>query len=180
MQPLLILTISLSLFACRAPREAAKNTNSNPDIQESAVQLAQIAPQDLQFKTAEESPDVFVSMERTACFGTCPIYKMMVLQNGQALYEGIQHVEMEGRYTSTFSKSEMHSILEKADEYGFWKLNEKYDSPVTDFPTTFTSLRKGKQVKMVEHRVAGPGALKAFEDYIDSLIKSKEWKRIDN
>jgi hypothetical protein len=131
------------------------------------------------FKRASESKDVFATLEKTPCYGTCPIYKLMILKTGKAIYQGIDHVERKGKFETTFSKAEMDMILKKADETGFWELADEYDAPVTDFPTTITSLRKGNKTKVIANRVGGPSELRAYENFLEALLKQKAFVKLE-
>src|SRR5919202_5807692 len=39
-----------------------------------------------------------VTLERTACFGTCPAYKVTIRSDGTIIYEGREFVQMKGTY----------------------------------------------------------------------------------
>jgi hypothetical protein len=186
-----ILTIILS--ACGAAKNAGENGSENkktsaiqPVQNEVSEQAPEVSIDDMQeipedpnkFKRANEGKEVFASLEHTPCYGTCPIDKLMILKSGRAVYEGIDHVEHIGKFETNFSKSEMDIILLKAEEIGFWKMADKYDSPVTDFPTTITSLRKGNKTKVIHNRVNGPADLSAFEKLINGMLKEKKLERI--
>ena len=103
--------------------------------------------------SSEESTDVkikkgkkelIISLERTACYGTCPIYKMEVFSDGSAFYHGERFVEKEGNYEFTVSKETMDYILKKADEISFFQMEDKYTANVSDLPKTivFSELPK--------------------------------------
>ena len=47
--------------------------------------------------TTENSyADLLITMERTPCHGTCPVYKLTISGNGEVTYEGHNFVEVEG------------------------------------------------------------------------------------
>jgi hypothetical protein len=192
MKSLISLFIILSLLsACGAKKEAgdtATTTNNEQPVQPiqqplgggaSDVQGNPDFGQQKDFKRATESKDVFATMEKTPCYGTCPIYKLMILKTGKAFYQGIDHVERIGKFETTFSKAEMDMILKKADEIGFWELADEYDSPVTDFPTTITSLRKGNKTKVIANRVGGPSELRAYENFLEKLLRERDFVKLE-
>jgi hypothetical protein len=37
---------------------------------------------------AADYSNMVITLERTACFGTCPIYRLTIQGNGQVVYEG--------------------------------------------------------------------------------------------
>ena len=39
-----------------------------------------------------QSPKIIISLEKTACFGRCPVFKIIIYNNGEALYNGQKFV----------------------------------------------------------------------------------------
>ena len=69
----------------------------------------------------------------------------------------------------------MSQITNKANELRYFELNDEYDSPVTDFPTTYTSIQKEGVAKLVKNRVGGPDNLKDFESFLDEMLNGVSW-----
>ena len=68
---------------------------------------------------------LIISLEKTACFGTCPILKIEIYNNGTIVYNGIKHVKKIGIYNLEIEKQEIQKILSKAEEIGFYKLKKE-------------------------------------------------------
>ena len=49
--------------------------------------------------------EVVITLERTACFGVCPVYKLTVYGDGRVVYEGKRFVRVEGTITRNISES---------------------------------------------------------------------------
>ena len=47
---------------------------------------------------AEEKTNLItkIELERTQCYGPCPVYKLSILRNGEITYNGIQFVKILG------------------------------------------------------------------------------------
>lgn len=121
------------------------------------------------------SPVVVATIERTACFGKCPMFKATFFSDGTVHYEGKRFVANEGLFTIKISNDEVNSIFAEADKLGYWGLDDRYDSSVTDFPSCITSVTKNDKTKSVYNRVGGPKSLKAFERHLESLLEEKEY-----
>ena len=67
---------------------------------------------------------LIISLEKTACFGTCPILKIEIYNNGAIVYNGIKHVKKIGIHNLEIEKQEIQKILSKAEEIGFYKLKK--------------------------------------------------------
>lgn len=124
-----------------------------------------------------ESTITKISLERTACFGTCPVYKLSVYRSGRVEFDGKEHVQEKGRRSGRISAADFARLVGKIEEINFFGLNDRYHANVTDLPTTTTSVTRGNRTKTVEDYFAGPAGLKEFEDLIDEVAKSSIWIR---
>ena len=122
---------------------------------------------------------LFASMERTPCYGRCPTYKAVIYQNGYAEWTGTRFTEKIGKYTCTFSYDDMKTILKKAEEIGYFELNDVYDSQVTDLPSVFTSVVSNGKAKSIKSRHSAPEKLREFEKFLDSILEKQNWKQIE-
>ena len=113
--------------------------------------------------TSEIEP--IVSLQRTACFGTCPIYKIEIYTDGSGTYTGTRFVENIGVSKFQLSKSDVNKILEYAIKIGFSKLKDEYSEPITDLPTTFIQIKD----KKIKDYTGAPKKLKNLENLIDKI-----------
>ena len=124
-----------------------------------------------------EPPITQVTLERTACFGTCPDYKLTVYRSGQVEFDGKYYVRAKGRRTGRISEKDFEKLVKKIDEIKFFGLKDRYDANVTDLPTRKTSVTRGNRTKTVENYFGGPAGLQELEDLIDEVAKSSIWIR---
>lgn len=123
--------------------------------------------------------EIFASMERGACFGRCPIYKMYIYESGKATYEGINFVDLMGAYQTTFTAKELADISANAREYGLDTMALEYDKKgVTDLPTAMIGVTFDGEYKKIKMRYGYPQSLRTFRDYFEELLKSKEWEAV--
>ncbi len=172
----------LSIFMIAIALQACKTSEEVVDVKETVTE----APSDTADLASEEIPvdsdstaerALFASIERTFCFGRCPVYKMRIYSDGSVEYEGIRDVDMIGKYTTTITKSKMNAILKMAEEIKFFELEDEYDDPmVTDLPSATTSVvgHDGK-TKSVKRRHGFPKRILQLEKLFDDLMKSERW-----
>lgn len=112
-----------------------------------------------------------VTLERTACFGTCPVYKVTLRSDGTILYEGREFVEMKGTY-----KGQVYGFDRLARliiSQGYFNLKDKYSINATDLPSAVTSVvRDGKRKTIVDYGGTGPIELWGIEMAIDGMLKN--------
>ena len=56
--------------------------------------------------------DVVIRLERTACFGECPVYSVAIDGDGNVVYEGAKFVRVVGRQTDRIPASRVAAILD--------------------------------------------------------------------
>ncbi len=130
-----------------------------------------------------EPPITMIVLERTTCFGACPVYILTVQSSGRVEFIGTKHVWETGRQSGRVSRANFARLVKKIEEINFFALKNRYDGKkpdgsgvtVTDLPTRKTSVTRGGQTKTVENYFRGPPGLKELEDLIDEVTKSSIW-----
>ncbi len=130
--------------------------------------------------TRETKPVLLASIQRTACFGQCPMYKTTYMDNGEVIHIGKRFVEKIGTYSTLLDVEEINSIKERAVEYGYFELDSLYPTPISDFPSCITEVQINGKRKRVINRRNPPDELKAFELFLDSLLEGKELKKVSD
>ena len=69
----------------------------------------------------------------------------------------------------------MALLLRKAEEVQFFWMQDKYDSQVTDLPSTIIRVVANANDKKVIGRVGTPAAFKALAAYADELVFPLPW-----
>ena len=69
-----------------------------------------------------ELGDVIITLERTACFGTCPIYKLTISGDGKVVYEGEKFVNVLGTQTDEISQEKVKELVDEFDKIGYFSL----------------------------------------------------------
>jgi hypothetical protein len=123
--------------------------------------------------TAPQTPavpeDVTITLERTACFGTCPVYTVTIDAQGNVVYTGTRFVRVIGQKTGRAPVARVAAILKLAETIRFFDLNDRYleirhpdgsMSTVTDLPTTFVAITQAGSSNRIEDYVGAPEGLK--------------------
>lgn|SRR5262249_50422174 len=136
----------------------------------------------------ELPPDALIRLQRTSCFGPCPIYTVTIDARGTVTYEGERSVRVVGRRTAHIDKSIVAGLLAKAENIRFFEMRDAYRvienpdgtvSMVTDLPTKFVTVTVNGRTKKVEDYVAAPDSLADFEREIDAAAGTKRWVFLD-
>jgi len=151
-------------------------------LAQSTVQLPQLtakAPnQQVLKKNTKKIRSGIITLQRTACFGTCPIYKITIFPDGRVVYEGERFVKVVGKRTARISPQAVKKLIAEFDKLNYLSLANSYRGGPTDLPFAITSLTIGKQRKTVNHYLGSPNApeaLTALENKIDTVVNSQRW-----
>jgi hypothetical protein len=132
--------------------------------------------------------DAMIRLQRTSCFGPCPIYTVTIDARGMVTYEGERSVRVVGRRTAQIDKSIVTGLLARAARIRFFDMRDAYReienpdgtvSTVTDLPTKFVTVTVNGRTKKVEDYVAAPDSLAEFEREIDAASGIKRWVFLD-
>jgi hypothetical protein len=133
-------------------------------------------------------PDFQITLERTACFGSCPVYTVSIDARGAVTYDGTKDVRVSGRQTDRIPAARAAALLEAAERLRFFELRDQYrtvrnadgtETHVTDLPTTFVTIVARGRTKRVEDYYGAPDGLRELERLIDDTANTKRWIRID-
>lgn len=136
----------------------------------------------------EMAADLAITLDQSACYGTCPVFKVMVKADGTVLFEG-------GKYTSGKNEGKIDPVavrrlLDEANAINFLGLNDKYDTQTcpnyaTDHSTIVISVSSGGHSKTISHylgcvaksdvREGYPPGLSEFEGNVITVTDISKW-----
>lgn len=126
-----------------------------------------------------------ITLERTPCFGSCPVYTISVSASGQVTFEGRAHVRLLGTATGRIPRERVDALLVELERAGYFGFASRYavSEPacgryVTDLPSAISSATLAGRTKRIEHNHGcggAPGALAVLEKRIDEVLGSDRW-----
>lgn len=178
------LMLPAAISGCKAKQPAAEGTSKEEAAPQTAPAVKEPAP-----ATTEAGPQLppvkliggdtaFFVLERTACFGTCPTYRLTINGDGKAYYEGRRFVPREGRYAGQVDAAKMKALEAAAEQSGFFGLKDVYDAPVTDLPSLIIRFRTPERDKQVKGRVGTPKEFKELAVQLEEMLQGIEWTRL--
>jgi len=139
--------------------------------------------------TPQAVPEDFViKLERTSCFGPCPVYSVTIDGKGNVTYEGKKFVRVPGRQSDQIPVSRVAELVATIDRIRFFELNDEYrvirnadgtTTMVSDLPTTFITVTRDGQTKSIEDYVGAPEPLHQLEKEIDEAARTRRWIFLD-
>ena len=137
-----------------------------------------------------------IVLERSGCYGSCPIYKLAVSGNGEVTFEGKDFVNMKGEVTDRISDRQLGDLVEALNRAAFFGLRDSYVSELdgcwavaSDQATVITTVVTPSRSKTVRHYLGcveadddltypegvHPRALSDLEIEIDRIVGSGKW-----
>jgi hypothetical protein len=117
-----------------------------------------------------------IGLERTPCYGTCPVYTVIIESDGTFRYKGEKYVERKGEFTGKVSRYQFNQLAQFIRDSGYTDLHDTYSRAVTDNPTVYTTVVIDRKRKVVKNYAnAGPTKLWAVEQLIDKLLLEATW-----
>jgi hypothetical protein len=141
------------------------------------------APQQARFERLEKPIHGVseIGLERTACFGGCPVYSVVLKSDGSVRYEGLDHVAHQGERLGEIPVSEFNQLAEFLIDSGYLGLATEFPSGITDLPGAFTTAVVDGKRKVVENTGGlGPVKLWALEQSIDAVVSHAQWSDEDS
>ena len=140
-------------------------------------------------RTAVRTDDLAITLKRTACYGTCPVYELTIDAEGNVAFEGIKHTKTLGNATGKIGGNEIDRLISEFNSAGFLDLDDNYDQKTcpdfaTDMSTVVVSLKQNGQTKTVNHNLGCstkgdhkpyPPGLRELENTIDQAARTSQW-----
>jgi hypothetical protein len=176
-----IIFLFFLIFSCKVNHEISPSRwNKNNSNKKDTIALQ--SDHNIELDNSLDTV-VFVKMKRTACFGKCPQYEVILFASGLVSYQGIANSSMTGFYQSKVSKKEMELIISKANECNYYNFRDKYPmngNDIVDFPVCITQVNFDGKSKSIFNRNDAPKELIFFEKFLDNFFNSLNWSLTEN
>lgn len=128
-----------------------------------------------------------ITLERGACFGACPIYKVTIASDGTVTFNGQRFTRTEGLATGRISANDFRRLVAEFEKLDYFSLPDDFlpgtkvcPNMITDMPSAITSIRlKGKSKTVSHYYGCGNsgvlGQLTALENKIDEVAGTQKW-----
>lgn len=170
MKKAIFFSITIAILTACASKNATIDTGSTNSSSTSNSEHQII------FQDVQPGDSLFASIEKTYCFGKCPVFSLHIYNSGYAVYKGTANVNLMGRHTARLTKEQMITLIDKANEVNYFEMEDVYDQEgVTDLPSGLTSIVVNGKRKSVKRRYNYPKSILVFESAFDDLVKRIRW-----
>lgn len=160
-------------------------SGSNSEMSSEETALEKDEERDIPNASGEEAAREIsaISLFRSPCFGSCPVYKVEITADGSVHFEGEEYVDQKGSHQEKVDPDIFQELAASLEESAFFELgDEDLDSKrvVTDLSTIKISATRGGEEITIAHYLGNldaPAAetLTRLADQIDELTGVKQW-----
>jgi hypothetical protein len=122
---------------------------------------------------------VAITLERTACFGSCPSYVVTLRGDGSVEFAARAYTIMDGTHRYAVPPEQVRALVDKFRAADFWSLDSDYSAPVTDLPTERLVFDTGSQRKTVTDyagtMIGMPEIVRTLEEEVDKAADTARW-----
>lgn len=136
------------------------------------------APQQARFERLQEPKHgvTEIGLERTVCYGDCPVYSVVLKSDGSVRYVGTENVARRGTHTGEISTEDFNQLADYLIESGYQALETEYPLAVSDMPSAYTTaVINGKRKVIHNYGGVGPVKLWVLEQAIDAVVARANW-----
>jgi Domain of unknown function (DUF6438) len=121
-----------------------------------------------------------ISLERGACFGTCPIYKVTLRSDGTATWEGERFVDRIGEYQAQIDVNDYGRLADFVERAGFLEWNDEYVvENIADLPNYYLTVVADGTTKTVhQYGKDEPPDFWVIASLVDLLADRAEWTSV--
>lgn len=123
-----------------------------------------------------------ITMDKGACLGNCPVFKLAVYENGIVTYLGERNTERTGLYYKQLDKRTLEQLLTSFRETNLWQFNDIYRGDFMDQQSqtvTITFSDQGSSKKILG-KSSRPEPVRALERRLDAIVSEDGWVARDN
>jgi hypothetical protein len=130
--------------------------------------------------SAARTDPPWISVRRTECYGTCPVFTLRVFADGHVEYEGKRFVIRRGLVRARLGTDKLNRLRQAVTDANFAKLERDCCRcrTVTDSPWTYVEIADETGLKSIDHYhgcSSAPKALSELEEDIISMAGARKW-----
>ena len=159
----LMLLLTVSLSSCKLFDKSATEKEITEEV-----------------KKAMEEETLLVRISLGPCFGTCPVFKASIYEDGTVHYKGSMNVDKMGSYKTTIGRGKINDIRHMIRTTEFANLNDTYDANIPDFPRFYIAAVVDGEEKKVMSQGDVPENLRSLQKYLIRVVDEMSgWEKVE-
>ncbi|HNR08536.1 MAG TPA: DUF6438 domain-containing protein [Saprospiraceae bacterium] len=128
-------------------------------------------------QSAAAQGEKLIEMDKSPCFGLCPVYRLTVYRDGLMKMDAKQNMKISGLHTLQLNKADIASLRSKLEKMGLEKYQEEYREPVADAPSTELRYYIDGKPKRIFTNFIFPAPLQKITEELDQWAMGENWAK---
>ncbi len=127
-----------------------------------------------------DAAPVIISMKKTACYGTCPVYEIQIYGDLTVTLKGERNIDRIGNFKSVIKKESLDRLVDRFREADFFSFEDEYTGNYTDLPTTYLFFSDQGKTKKIMDYYGAPSSLRELEEQVALLLQELDWEQVQD
>jgi len=123
--------------------------------------------------------DFNLTLDKGACFGSCPVYTLSIDNEGNAIYEGKRFTDKSGIHKKKLSKQVLQKLAKQLNDSNFFSFLEQYRSDIADLPLIEVSHTNKGLSKSVKGKNTRPKSLIEIQKSLEDIANQDGWIAVE-
>lgn len=124
------------------------------------------------------APITQIALQRTWCYGACPIDEVTLESSGEARYNGVRNAPRLGAFRGSLAPAKFADLARGLEEQNFFELRSEIGSQAVDLPVFLVrATRGGREYSVVFHSRGNEALEKRLRDAFEEATSAIEWQR---
>lgn len=116
-----------------------------------------------------------VEMSKSPCFGFCPVYHLVIYENGMMRLNAKQNMKITGTYSKQLNPAQLNTIKSGLEKMKLEAYQDEYREPVADAPSTEVIYYADNTMKKIFTNFIFPEPLQKMTDDLNQHALSENW-----
>lgn len=187
-----VAVLSLALLGCSGdqPTKEANRPADSTEIFDEEARISRIPDRykplfepglgdDERTALMQNLPYDSISLSRSPCYGTCPVYSVTFHRTGKAELDATEFLPKVGKFAAEINLNTYGRLCYFIEDSRFRELKPDYHAPWTDDTTCVVTVTEGdRQTRVSDYGEVGPIELWAIQSLIDAVRNELDWKPV--
>ncbi len=118
-----------------------------------------------------------VELKKGPCFGSCPVFEMIIYEGGWVSYEGERFTNRIGMYTKQIDVATFKEVINAFEDADVWQYQNAYKAQIPDMATVTVVYHKDGNTKSIKGKDGRPAKIVELEKMLNKIAESSGWER---
>lgn len=118
-----------------------------------------------------------VELKKGPCFGSCPVFEMIIYEGGWVSYEGERFTNRIGMHMKQIDVETFKDVMRAFEDADVWQYQNIYKAQIPDMATVTVVYHKDGNTKSIKGKDGRPAKIVELGKMLDQIAQSSGWER---